>query len=393
MSSAWNEKKKAFISQVSHASGIVPTQGGQTSLRTITRRWFFVALSGLTLASVLVAFSRTFYLRPLFDVPSVPAYVYAHGALLTAWFVLFFVQTVLVATHRTVLHRRLGILGAGIAVVLVPLSVMVVLRAVPRFLASGMTNDHIAGAAIGDLASLLLFSGLIASAVRLRRRPEAHRRLMLFASLCFVGPVLSRLVQQGLPVPSVPVVLISGTVLLVAYDVVCNQRLHEATVWGSIAVVGGLTLATTIAARTSDAVVSAFLPPRDVQSIQTVFPVSSVAASTQWYRDVLGFTALVMGDAANPSAAIVTRDGAQIFLKKSDAPVLPRPAVRDSTAVGWPARRLDAYVRVRDAHAFREVVLTHLADVEPVAKTSYGCDEFSVMDPDQHVIVVGECHF
>jgi len=76
---------------------------------------FFLAASIVMLAILVVGFAPTLLVRPLFDVPAIPAYLYVHGAVLCAWFVWFSVQSALVAMHRTDLHRRSGIVGVAIA--------------------------------------------------------------------------------------------------------------------------------------------------------------------------------------------------------------------------------------------------------------------------------------
>jgi hypothetical protein len=57
-------------------------------------------------ASVFVGFARTYYLEFLFGTPALPWLVHLHGALMTSWFVLFFTQTYLIASHRTSWHPR-----------------------------------------------------------------------------------------------------------------------------------------------------------------------------------------------------------------------------------------------------------------------------------------------
>ena len=71
------------------------------------------ALVAFTL--VFAGFARTFFLRFLFASPKMPFYLYVHGLLFSGWFALFFVQSRLIAFHRVDLHRRLGMLGAGLA--------------------------------------------------------------------------------------------------------------------------------------------------------------------------------------------------------------------------------------------------------------------------------------
>jgi hypothetical protein len=57
--------------------------------------------------------------EPLFATPALPLSFHIHGALFTAWVLLFAAQTSLVAARRTDLHKRLGIGGAVLAVAMV----------------------------------------------------------------------------------------------------------------------------------------------------------------------------------------------------------------------------------------------------------------------------------
>src|SRR5687768_5057694 len=81
-------------------------------------RWFFGAM-GLGLAVIVfVGFAPTYYL-PRAGAPGLAPHLHAHGAVTTAWLLLFVVQVGLVAAHRTDLHRKLGALGLVIATALV----------------------------------------------------------------------------------------------------------------------------------------------------------------------------------------------------------------------------------------------------------------------------------
>jgi hypothetical protein len=196
-----------------------------------TTRWFFPALATLLLICVSVGFARTFYLRSLFDVPPIPIYLYVHGVVLTAWFVLVFVQTGLVAAHRTDLHRRLGVAGAVIAVLVLLINPLVVVWSVPRLVAEGMTPARMEGIVIPDLVGLVGFGVLVAAGLRYRRQPEAHKRLMIFACLLIVGPALARLRRLGLPLPQLALML-AFPLFLLLYDLTTKRRFHWATIVG-----------------------------------------------------------------------------------------------------------------------------------------------------------------
>src|SRR4029077_3127834 len=61
---------------------------------------------------VLVGFTRSLYARALFHPDPIPPYLYLHGIVLTSWFVLAFVQALLVSAGRAESHRRIGVVGA-----------------------------------------------------------------------------------------------------------------------------------------------------------------------------------------------------------------------------------------------------------------------------------------
>lgn len=219
--------------------------------RVYTR--FYGGMSGALLLIVLVGFSRTFYLRALFDVPEIPAAVAAHGVILTAWFVGFFLQTVLVAARRIDIHRRFGWLMGGIGLAVVASSTVVTLNFVPRQKALGVDIDaqitRLSSVVWTDLAALLTFSVLVLTAVARRRQPEWHKRLMLLASLSILSPALTRIWKWPVFAGLDPTLLSLGVLLLLLVtlglsDVFSGRRIHPVTLVGGAFFIGVRTLAT-----------------------------------------------------------------------------------------------------------------------------------------------------
>jgi uncharacterized glyoxalase superfamily protein PhnB len=124
---------------------------------------------------------------------------------------------------------------------------------------------------------------------------------------------------------------------------------------------------------------------RVLRSAIPVFRVVNVAASMEWYRDVLGFAADPFGGSADPSFAMLCRDSVEIALQKVRADV-GEPRSATSAGGGW-----DAYLRIHEVRQFWLSVRMKVPDVGPIKTTEYGCQEFVVTDPDGHVIVLGEC--
>ncbi len=71
-----------------------------TRARRTQRSGVFTIIAGALLLLVVAGFVPTLYLRPLFVVPPIPAYLYAHGIILTSWFIWFLGQSLLIRAGR-----------------------------------------------------------------------------------------------------------------------------------------------------------------------------------------------------------------------------------------------------------------------------------------------------
>jgi hypothetical protein len=118
--------------------------------------------------------------------------VVVHGLAMFSWIILFLVQSILILNRNPRLHMRLGVGGAVLAGIMVPLgSTAATLSARsnpdiyryfggPRFFLATM---------VGEMLSFGIF---VAIAVVYRRRPEIHRPMMLLASLMIISGSLGR---------------------------------------------------------------------------------------------------------------------------------------------------------------------------------------------------------
>ena len=163
-----------------------------------------------------------------------------HGAILTTWFALFFVQTSLVAAGRTDIHRRLGMVVSLFAIVVIAGSLLATLGQFLRVRARFPTGPFdvlvsaVSPTVWTNFASLVAFVTFVAAAILLHRRPDAHKRLMFLASFSILSPALSRIsgwaVFGGVENPRFGlVVLLLVLTALVVNDVVSLRRVHPAT--------------------------------------------------------------------------------------------------------------------------------------------------------------------
>ena len=201
-------------------------------------KWFFVGAASLLVATVAIGFSRTFYLRWIGteglppSLQALPLHIYLHGIVLTIWFALYFVQTVLIATHRTQLHRRLGVAGVVVALAVVVTSSITTQQAIAHSIVAPLADVPIVF--FMTVGNIVLFSARFGAGVYFRRSPETHKRLMYLASVTLIGPAVSRL--PGV-IAFPPILTVVDLVLLGALiwrDFRVGGRLHRATLWGGI---------------------------------------------------------------------------------------------------------------------------------------------------------------
>src|ERR1044072_436880 len=147
--------------------------------RRISDRPLYILAAGLIPLVVLAGFARTYYLKGFFATPPLPnMIVQIHGVVMTAWVVLFIVQVTLVGKRRTKLHKQLGILGAGLAVLVLIVAIIPVVYGGACFV-----NDPSllpAGAPpplpflIIPLGDMLVFAILISAALYYRKKRRHH---------------------------------------------------------------------------------------------------------------------------------------------------------------------------------------------------------------------------
>ena len=205
-----------------------------------SERRFYTAMAIAILATVLVGFAQSFYLRPLFpDTPSPTEGVfYAHGVLFTSWILLLVVQASLVATGRIAWHRRLGAYGAALAGVMVVVGLYVALVAAKR--PGGYIGIPVPPLQflIVPFVDVVLFGAFVALAIAKRRDAQAHKRLMLLATINLVTAAIARF---PVVIDAGPIAFFALTdafiVALAVRDVMTRGRLHPVTLWGGLATI------------------------------------------------------------------------------------------------------------------------------------------------------------
>jgi hypothetical protein len=219
------------------AISAVPMSGTDSIEAAAVRRErrFFSGMAALFALTVIAGFSRSYYFNGIAAEPfELSPLLHWHGAAYSAWMLLLVAQALLIGARRPDLHRRLGVVGAVLAALMIPLGATV---AVTR-IASGALADPgvplLVFLAV-PLIGMVVFGGLVGAALYYRNRSGTHKRLMLLATLELVTAAVSRL-----PVIEDwgPIGFFGATdlflVAIVLYDLATRKRVHSATVWGGL---------------------------------------------------------------------------------------------------------------------------------------------------------------
>ena len=197
-------------------------------------RLFYLGMAVVVAVVVFVGFAPTYYLRSSASSGALPLHLHVHGLLFSAWIGFLIVQTSLVAARRTSWHRRLGWGGAVLAVLVVAAATTAGITTARREAAAGLQDAAEAFLTI-PIFSMLAFSGLVASAVLLRSRPQAHKRLMLLATISVLDAPIAR--WPGAPGATGVFVLVDLLIVAgILYDMVSRRRVHAAYLWGGAVV-------------------------------------------------------------------------------------------------------------------------------------------------------------
>jgi hypothetical protein len=211
------------------------------------RSRFYFRMAVLMGAIGLVGFVPTFWL-PMSRGSYTSPVITIHALVGSAWLLLFLVQSWLAASGRIARHRDVGLAGVSLATAVVIFGVMAAIDQAQRAAAAGNPEAGLRFMVLPVWQALLL-AVLFAASFSTIRRPEWHKRLLLFATAAMMDAPLNRLfvffvvfrgrmpVPAGMPSPPPavdaghPVGLLADAVLFwlpMARDWRTRHRVHPA---------------------------------------------------------------------------------------------------------------------------------------------------------------------
>ena len=198
--------------------------------------WVYLTIAFYMSGLVLFGFWPTFYGSALTETLDLSPILRVHGAVFTGWMVLLVTQALLASRGCLNLHRSLGRVGAGYAVLVVGLG----------FLAAGaglirMTEASDPLTAVFFIISVgdtLLFGSFVAAAIVYRREPATHKRLMVVATVVLMGPAASRITES---LWLATAIWLSPLCLALGFELVAQRRLSRPYLFGfAVLILSGL---------------------------------------------------------------------------------------------------------------------------------------------------------
>jgi hypothetical protein len=220
-------------------------------------RAYFTGIAVAFIVIVVAGFSRRYFTQLAGPAP-IALVVHLHAAAFAAWFVLVLTQTALVAAGRTDRHRRLGLCAVVLAPLAIVLGALTAIHGARHgWNPGGAFRDPLAFMALG-LVDIALFAGFVTAGFFYRHRSEAHKRLMILASVSLLWAAITRLPSFAGERAPEPLELAGLFGLLAAfafsgplYDFFSRRRVRALEVAGGALIVGSRPLARTVS--TTDA--------------------------------------------------------------------------------------------------------------------------------------------
>lgn len=166
----------------------------EAAARAANERQFYGRMAVAMLVIVFIGFAPSFYLRGLIHVPRpnspMTPIIWAHGFVFTAWMLLFWRQTRLIAAGNRLTHMKLGVAGFGLAIVMLGLMFVTAMQQVARATQPPYI-DPVSWTAV-PLSTIPQFVVFLWLGWQHRRDAQAHKRAMLILALLMLEPAIGR---------------------------------------------------------------------------------------------------------------------------------------------------------------------------------------------------------
>ncbi len=202
---------------------------------------FFVSMA-LYLTLIVIAGFWPTYFQPLLygEAPGHPKglvestlVIHIHGLVMLGWMGLLLFQATLIASGKTRKHMRIGEYGAIFGILVFLVGLLIVFMQVLNGVQQGIiTWTQAPLFAWPSEIELLQFAILLYLGYRFRKKPTAHKRYMLFATMVLITAAINRM-DYLLGPWSAEIMAAAMVVPIFSYDIYSERRIHQATYIGT----------------------------------------------------------------------------------------------------------------------------------------------------------------
>jgi hypothetical protein len=193
---------------------------------------FFMGMALLGFLAVFIGFGKT--LPPAIRDVRTPSLIYIHGAFSFGWICLFFVQATLIRYNNFKLHKLFGLLGLVIAIgAALTMPLAGVFEAQKELKTEGISAYS---NMTGTLTTAIMFLGIVIAGILNRKNPQAHKRLMLLATIVILWVAWFRFRHYFPSVPRPDIwfgLVLPDSLIIVSWlwDKYVNGKLHPVLGW------------------------------------------------------------------------------------------------------------------------------------------------------------------
>lgn len=213
------------------------------SRTSVIVRYFYVGLGVLSFFFVALGFSYTYFIPLAAGKLSVPLVYHVHGAMYFLWILLIIVQPLLVRHRRPGIHRSVGYFGFSLAVGMFFIGIVMSIVSGTRYVSAGQAEEA-RSFLIVPFTDMIFFGTFAGLSLMNLKNPEAHKRLMVLATLSILPAAFGRIlgvngIDPGTATGFAIAILLQESLLIlgVIHDFTAKRRIHPVYRWGGAAVV------------------------------------------------------------------------------------------------------------------------------------------------------------
>lgn len=199
-------------------------------------RYFFVVMACLFPIVAVLGFTPS-YLAVHSGQAQLHWFAHVHGAIMSTWLIVFITQTTLAAKGNFKFHRQLGFFSIGLGVLVWLCMGVASIRA--RIAYPSTVEDMGWDILLIEMSAMNLFGLFFVSGILLRKKTDAHKRLLFLATAVLLQAAIDRIrFLPGLQVaPFVRFIYLDALIVpLLVYDLITSKRIHKFTMIGGITV-------------------------------------------------------------------------------------------------------------------------------------------------------------